>query len=155
RSSARRLSLLACLLGFHHASWVGAHDFWVQPREYWLSSSTQAAVTLLVGHGRERQRSPIDQKRILRFDAIAPTGMRIDLLSQLRLGDAGNDGEFPLPGSGTYVLALETDDRAESHLPAIRFNDYLKAEGLTPALEQRVRTRRMGTDGTENYSRWA
>jgi len=34
-------------------------------------------------------------------------------------------------------VVLETDDRAQSHLPAIRFNDYLRAEGLTAALEQR------------------
>jgi uncharacterized GH25 family protein len=40
-------------------------------------------------------------------------------------------------------------------LPAIRFNDYLRVEGLTPALEQRARTHRMDADGSENYSRRA
>jgi uncharacterized GH25 family protein len=53
------------------------------------------------------------------------------------------------------MLALETDNRAESHLPAIRFNDYLKVEGLTPALDLRRRTGRTNADGSENYSRHA
>jgi uncharacterized GH25 family protein len=52
-------------------------------------------------------------------------------------------------------VVLETDDRAQSHLPAIRFNDYLKVEGLTPALAHRERTHRMEADGSENYSRRA
>jgi uncharacterized GH25 family protein len=57
--------------------------------------------------------------------------------------------------SGTYVLLLETDNRAQSHLPAIRFNDYLQSEGLTPALEERRRSRRTDADGSETYSRRA
>ena len=56
---------------------------------------------------------------------------------------------------GTYLIVLETDNRAESHLPAIRFNDYLKVEGLTPALMLRTRTGRTAADGAENYSRHA
>jgi uncharacterized GH25 family protein len=50
---------------------------------------------------------------------------------------------------------LQTDNRAQTHLPSIRFNDYLKAEGLTPALEQRARRHQMDADGSERYSRCA
>ena len=53
------------------------------------------------------------------------------------------------------MLVLETDNRAESHLPSLRFNDYLKVEGLTPALERRRREHRMDYDETEIYSRRA
>jgi uncharacterized GH25 family protein len=42
-----------------------------------------------------------------------------------------------------------------AHLPSIRFNDYLKAEGLTPALEQRARLHLTDADGSERYSRCA
>ena len=65
------------------------------------------------------------------------------------------DGDFRLKNPGTYVLVLQTDDRAQTHLPSIRFNDYLKVEGLTPALEQRARLHRMDADGSERYSRCA
>ena len=38
--------------------------------------------------------------------------------------------------AGTYVVVLETN-RATSELPAIRFNDYIKAEGIAPAIAAR------------------
>jgi hypothetical protein len=88
-------------------------------------------------------------------EAIAPNGTVIDLRDSLHLAGNTEDGDFRLLNPGAYVLMLETDDRAQSHLPAIRFNDYVRAEGLTPALEQRERTHRMDADGSENYSRLA
>jgi uncharacterized GH25 family protein len=132
-----------------------AHDFWVEPGEYWVSAGASTSMTLQVGHGPYRERSPIPARRITQFQAIAPDGTKIDLHDRLQLGGVTKDGDFSLHESGTYVLVLQTDDRAQTHLPSIRFNDYLKAEGLTPALEQRARLHRMDADGSERYSRCA
>lgn len=52
-------------------------------------------------------------------------------------------------------ITLQTDDRAQTHLPVLRFNDYLTVEGLTPALELRMRQHRMDREASENYSRCA
>jgi uncharacterized GH25 family protein len=147
-------ALLGFLLGLCATS-VTAHDFWVQPNDYWMSPLTQVAFSLQVGHGPFRQRSPIPVNRIVRFETISTDGSRIDLHDHLQLGGQADDGHIAFSKPGTYVLVLETDARAQSHLPAIRFNDYLKVEGLTPALEQRERAHRMGADGSENYSRRA
>jgi len=143
----------ALLLCF--ASSVQAHDFWVQPTQYWLRPRAVTPLTLQVGHGPFRQRSPLPSGRITRFAAISSNGAAIDLRGNLHLGSDTEDGELNFAAPGTYVLVLETDDQAQSHLPAIRFNDYLKVEGLTPALEQRARTQRLDWDGSENYSRRA
>lgn len=151
RSVALLLGLLVC----SSASFVAAHDFWLQPGEYWISPDALTSMTLQVGHGPFRQRSPIPERRITRFQAIAPRGEIVDLHEQLRLGQAAEDGDFRLKGPGAYVLVLQTDDRAQTHLPAIRFNDYLTVEGLTPALEQRARQHRTDADGSERYSRCA
>ena len=132
-----------------------AHDFWLQPSEYWINPDALTSLTLQVGHGPYRQRSPIPARRITRFEAIDPGGARTDLREQLRVGEAAEDGDFQIGKSGTYVLILQTDDRAQTHLPSIRFNDYLRVEGLTPALEQRARLNRMDADGSERYSRCA
>jgi hypothetical protein len=112
-------------------------------------------MTLQVGHGPYRQRSPIQMSRITRFEAIGPGGTIADLRGDLNPGDDREDGHFRFATPGAYVLVFETDDRAQSHLPAIRFNAYLAEEGLTPALAQRQRMHRMETDGSENYSRRA
>jgi uncharacterized GH25 family protein len=152
---SRRAALLVGLLMCSAAPFAGAHDFWLQPGEYWVSPGALSPMTLQVGHGPFRQRSPIPARRITRFQAIAPNAEMIDLREQLRLGEAAEDGEFRLQNLGAYVIVLQTDDRAQVHLPSIRFNDYLKVEGLTPALEQRTRLHRMDADGSERYSRCA
>lgn len=130
-----------------------AHDFWIQPDAYSVAPGATFPFTLQVGHGPFRQRSPISRRRITRFESIAPNGDAVDLRHTLHPGAGTSDGSVRLPGNGTYALVLETDDRALSHLPALRFNDYLRAEGLTPALEARRRAGRMNADGLERYSR--
>lgn len=145
------LGLLACVL----SSFGEAHDFWLQPNEYWIAPERATAMTLQVGHGPFRQRSPIAARRIIRLQAIAPSGVAMDLRGNLRLGDPAADGDFLLRVPGVHILVLQTDDGAQTHLPAIRFNDYLKVEGLMPALEQRAKLHRTDSDGSERYSRCA
>jgi len=149
------IRLFALLWGVCWAHSVPAHDFWVQPNEYWLTPEEVTPMTLQVGHGPFRQRSPIRLSRVTRFVAVAPDGGTIDLRDRLHLGGEKTDGDLRLRAPGAYVLVFETDAQAQSHLPAIRFNDYLEVEGLTSALEQRERTHRMDADGSENYSRRA
>ncbi|MGH8079494.1 MAG: DUF4198 domain-containing protein [Lysobacter sp.] len=144
-----RFALAAVLIGL--CTPLSAHDFWIQPQSYRPRPDAPTPLTLQVGHGPDRQRSAIGLRRILRFAASSADGRRIDLRDRLQPGGE-DDGRFSLP-EGSYQLLLETDARAESHLPAIRFNDYLRAEGLTPALQHRQRNALMATDGSENYSR--
>lgn len=134
---------------------VEAHDFWVQPGDYWVPPGVGMPVTLLVGHGPDRRRSPIPVRRINRFEAIGPHGITKDLRPSLELLGPEHDGTVIFPEPGTYLLVLQTDARAYSLLPAIRFNDYLRVEGLTPALSFRERTHRTNADGSEAYSRQA
>ena len=147
--------LFAIGLSLAAASAAMAHDFWVQPARWRIEPREAVGVTLQVGHGPYRQRSPIPASRVVRFDAVEPDGHRADLRSDLHLGGAGDDATIGFARPGTYLVVLETDNRAESHLPAIRFNDYLNVEGLTPAIALRRQTGRTDADGAENYSRHA
>jgi uncharacterized GH25 family protein len=148
-------SFATLLMGLIYGVPAEAHDFWVQPAQYWLQPQIPSSITLQVGHGPFRQRSPIPFSRILRFEAIGSDGVGNDLRGTLHLGGSADDGSVTFSQPGAYVLVLETDNRAQSHLPAIRFNDYLKVEGLTPALDQRERLHKTDRDGSENYSRQA
>lgn len=148
-------SYFALLLGVCYATSGSAHDFWVQPNEYWLKPQVVTPLTLQVGHGPYRQRSPMPLSRITRFEAATPSGTIVNLRGNLHPGGNTEDANVRFSEPGAYVLVLETDDRAQSHLPAIRFNDYLQVEGLTPALEQRKRTLHMESEGSESYSRRA
>jgi uncharacterized GH25 family protein len=130
-----------------------AHDFWVQPDEYQINTGKLTPLTLQVGHGPYRQRSPLPLRRIVRFEAIDSNGNTTDLRGRLHPGNDTNDGDLQFDRPGTYMLVLQSDNRAQSHLPALRFNDYLQAEGLTPALQARQIAHRMQADGSECYSR--
>jgi hypothetical protein len=154
RPRARRRFALA-LITVCGASPVLAHDFWVQPNTYWMPSAAITTMTLQVGHGPSRQRSPIPSRRIMRFEAIGPDGIATDLRGRLRLGGVAADGDVALRKPGAHVIVFQTDNRAQSHLPSLRFNDYLRVEGLTPALDHRIRAGQMDRDGSENYSRCA
>ncbi|MGH6950123.1 MAG: DUF4198 domain-containing protein [Vitreimonas sp.] len=155
RSDVRRCLIAA--IGFWAVSAAGAmaHDFWVAPETFWPASDLPARFTLQVGHGEERQRSQMPLRRIVRFIAVAPGGAHTDLRASLTLGAADADGDAVLVEQGAHVVAMESDNAARSVLPAARFNAYLEREGLTPALDQRRRTNRMGADGVESYRRCA
>ena len=159
RTRAHRSSFHACAIAPFLASFVAthaaAHDFWIQPDAFRGEPQQTVALTLQVGHGPARQRSPMPARRIVRFDRIAADGHAIDLRERLHPGADTDDGDIRFDDAGTYLLVLETDDRAQSHLPAIRFNDYATAEGLVLALASRARDGRMDLDATESYSRAA
>src|SRR3954470_23212305 len=149
-SPRARVAAAMAVLALSCASSVSAHDFWVEPSAFWVQPEAVTPVTLQVGHGPARQRSPIALRRITRFEAMGDAGAVLDQRARLDLGAASKDGESALPTVGAYVVVLQTDDLAQ-----IRFNDYLAAEGLTPALEQRTALHKMDADGSENYSRCA
>jgi len=149
---SRRHRLLAAGLALA-AQAASAHDFWLQPDRFVVAPDSIAGFTLQVGHGADRQRSVIPARRIVRIAVIGPRGEAVDLRPRLDLGGAAFDGSFQPREPGSYVLLLESDDRAQSHLPAERFNTYLAEEGLTPAIEQRRLAGRMTADGAESYGR--
>lgn len=140
------LALVAALCA--PAAW--AHDFWLQPRSFWIPEGGTAAFTVQVGHGADRETWSVDPKRVVMYRSIAPGGAVTDRRAQARLGSGPQALAFSAPG--THVVVLETN-HAQSNLPAVRFNEFLKEEGLTPALRHRERTRTTGRPGREIYSR--
>lgn len=144
------LGLVLCL----SPTLAQAHDFWLQPQSFTLTAGVATPLTLQVGHGHDRRRSPIRKDRILSFVAVGEDGRR-DLMGDLRPGGDAEDGQLRLSARGRHVVMLLTDHRAESRLPAARFNAYLAAEGLTAALAARRRDRRTDRDGSERYGRVA
>ena len=129
---------------------LAAHDFWLQPVRFWTSPGTPVPMTFLVGHGIARQRSSVAKDRFNVFRAVGPQGV-VDHKAELTLGQAADVSPgFTQPG--TYVVAFSTSNVA-SDLPALRFNDYATAEGLTLVLQQRAASNTSSNSGRELYSR--
>lgn len=131
-----------------------AHDFWVQPLNFWIAPHSAVMTRLQVGHGEARERWDADPARVLQFRSLGPGGVVTDHRRALRAGSMNQDHTIALGAPGTHVIVLQTS-HAASTLPAPRFNDYLQAEGLTPALAHRTRTKAENREGREIYSRRA
>lgn len=132
---------------------VAAHDMWLQPTGFWLAAPGVVAITPYVGHGPDRDRWSVAASRVVRFQSIGPTGLPRD--QRPRLTPALNrDIDVLLTEPGTNVVVLESSN-ARSDLPAVRFNAYARDEGLTLAIQERIRRKTTGRPGREIYSRRA
>lgn len=128
-----------------------AHDFWIQPARFQVAPGVALPVTFQVGHGKFRERWS-NNDRITLLGDFFERG-RSDRRSHLRSsGPADLVTSFAIPG--LHVLGLQTT-YAFSELPAVRFNDYAKEEGLALILAARKRSGKTDTPGRERYSRRA
>jgi uncharacterized GH25 family protein len=130
---------------------ASAHDFWLQPAPFWTSPGVIVPMVMLVGHGGARQRASIALDRFNLFRAAGPTGVT-DRKGELTLNQKVADASLGFAKPGTYVVYFSTTN-VPSELPAMRFNDYAAAEGLTLVTRQRVALGKTGAPGREFYSR--
>lgn len=148
-----RFSALALALSLVVVGAAQAHDMWLQPKSFGQPTSGPSAVAFQVGHGPDRQRWAVDISRVAALRSVGPKGA-VDQKAALKPGALAQDVPLRLVGDGTHVIVLQSL-YAQSELPAQRFNDYLKQEGLTPAIEARQKAGTTMTLGREIYSRRA
>ena len=135
------------------ATTAAAHDFWVQPRDFAADVGVAVPMTIEVGHGPARQRWSAAIDRIATFEAVGSSGTK-DIRTALIPPGGPADASVSFSQPGAYVVVLATN-RAASDLPAIRFNDYIKAEGIAPAIAARAAAGATDAAGRELYSRRA
>lgn len=132
---------------------LAAHDFWLQPTRFWVAANAPVPVMLLVGHGDFRTRSDLSAGRINLFNVTGPKG-KFDLKRYFGTGEPAADMRFSLGTPGTHVVAFSSTN-TPSELPALRFKEYLVAEGLSQVLADRARSGTSDKPGRELYSRRA
>lgn len=128
-----------------------AHDFWIQPNKFEVAPGTPIAFTFQVGHGKFRERWNNNQRVISLVDFHR--GVRRNLRPQLRNG-GNSDLAMNAAAPGLHVIAMQSN-YATSELPAIRFNDYAREEGIVPITAARKAGGKSNAPGRERYSRRA
>lgn len=144
---------VATIIGLSLSGTAAAHDFWLQPRSWQTAPGAPLPFIVEVGHGSFRQQWGADGGHLLALNDLARGGA-VDVKALFKPG-----GEVPhltrtFRREGLHIVSLVSTN-APSDLPSIRFNDYIKAEGLSPAIELRTRTGAMNSNGRELYSRRA
>ena len=145
-----KLRLLTLSLALAAAP-AAAHDFWLQPTRFQVAPNAPLGATFLVGHAALRERWNNNDRIVVMkaFVAGRATDLRRDLQSG---GNVDLVTRFAAPG--IHVLGMQSN-YAFSDLPAIRFNDYAKEEGLALITAARQRSGKNGVPGRERYSRRA
>ena len=128
-----------------------AHDFWIQPQLFQVARDVPLPIQFLIGHGDARERYA-NNSRIILIGGFF-NGRRQDLRGELRSsGPVDFVTRFQEPG--LHIIGLQTN-YAFSELPAARFNDYAKEEGLVTITAARKREGKLNRAGRERYSRRA
>ncbi|QNM81714.1 DUF4198 domain-containing protein [Sphingomonas sabuli] len=126
-----------------------AHDLWIQPQRFQAGVGDAVPMTFQIGHGDARQRWEGAEFLVLIEDLMVRS--KRSLLADVRTDEAADlTVRFPTPG--LHVVALQSK-HFESNLPAIRFNDYAKTEGLALVIADRARNGTTNRAGVERYSR--
>jgi uncharacterized GH25 family protein len=150
----RRHKAALLALGLMAAGSAAAHDLWLNPATFWLPAGGAVPVSILVGHGKDRQSWGVRSDKILRLGAIEPGGRQTDFTRAIAANSAIRAIPLRLAHAGTHLLMMESR-HSQSDLPAQRFEEYLREEGLTPAIAHRQRAGASGRPGREIYSRRA
>ena len=148
----RKLSFF--ILALAGAASASAHDLWIQPSSFSAPAGGAVPFSILVGHGKDRENWGVRSDRILLLRSIGPDGRVINLMPLIRPNSAAPALNLRFPNPGTHLIAMQSN-HAQSDLPGARFNEYLKEEGLTPAILHRQRTGANARPGREIYSRRA
>lgn len=145
--------LAAMILGFSLGGTAVAHDFWLQPRTWQIAPGTPLPFIVEVGHGSFREQWAADSSHLLALNDLARGGA-VDVRPLFKPGGEIAHLTRTFRREGLHIVSLVSTN-APSDLPSIRFNDYIKVEGLTPAIDARARSGTTNAHGRELYSRRA
>lgn len=123
-----------------------AHDVWMQTEKFNVPVGTVVPYRVYSGHGTSREPWELELTRLDSLRSISSRGTAV--LTPART----SEGNIRFPQAGIYVVAM-VSNLARSDLPAVRFNDYARAEGLTPILAIREKQGTTASNGRELYSR--
>jgi uncharacterized GH25 family protein len=143
--------LISCAAFSAIYSPAAAHDFWIAPKAFHADSAGTIPVAIMIGHPKDKSRWALNPHRIISLKSHSPDGItdhqgRMDTLMP------NGDMLLSFEGDGTHLMMIETTS-ATSVLPADKFNDYLREEGLSPIKIDRARKETEDEDGREIYSR--
>ena len=133
---------------------LSAHDFWLGTSNWSPEPGTPFAISAGVG---ERFPTRLDFKTPTNwFDEwriIGPSGeVRVSKTFERR--DLAMVADVTLPETGAFLAVMRVAPRT-TEMKADEFNDYLKEEGLTEALAERLGLGEANRPAKERYSRYA
>jgi uncharacterized GH25 family protein len=128
-----------------------AHDFWIEPTSFHPEVGSLVGLGLRVGQGFRGDPVPRMNEKIVKFVLVSPSGAEKPVE-----GISGRDpaGRTRVDEAGYLVVGYRSSP-SPIELPAEKFEQYLKEEGLEKVSEARVRRGDSEKPSKEIYSRCA
>lgn len=134
------------------AATASAHDLWMQPSSFSFSSGASVPVSILIGHGKDRENWGVRSDRIILLRSMGPDGRVTNLMPLIRPGTAAPSLKLRLLQPGAHLIAMQSN-HSSSELPGRRFDEFVAEEGLTLVALHRKRNGLNAKPGREVYSR--
>jgi uncharacterized GH25 family protein len=136
-----------------------AHDFWIQPSAFHVTSGQAVALRFLIGEPDAVEHWETEWRKIVSLQDVGPDALRDQLVVLRPLEGAKPtldrvDATVTLSGEGTHIIVF-TSNQLLNELPADLFTSYALHEGLTLPLSARKAQGKSMTPGRELYSRRA
>jgi uncharacterized GH25 family protein len=127
------------------------HEFWLQPKKFKYALNEEMNVAFLVGENFEGEPWDLKKNKIEKLE-LSHLTKTIDLRLQVN-PEAKEKLKYKFIEEGTYLLSMQSNE-AFIELDSVRFNKYLKEDGLENALDIRKKTNTLDKPSKEFYSRY-
>lgn len=144
RAALLGLGALAC-------AGAGAHEFWMLPQSFRLPAGGAATLSLAVGEDFEGEPIPFSRPLVAGLRRLSH-GTDRDLQDVTPASGSVSSIRVDLPSAGTHIIALDTHPSLVE-LPADKFNDYLREDGLVDAQRAREAAGTASAPGRERFRR--
>jgi uncharacterized GH25 family protein len=130
---------------------VLSHEFWLQPRKFKYTLNEEMNVAFLVGENFEGEPWDLKKNKIEKLE-LSHLTKTIDLRLQVK-PEAKEKLKYKFVEEGTYLLSMQSNE-AYIELDSVKFNNYLKEDGLENVLNIRRKTNTLDKPAKEFYSRY-
>lgn len=145
--------LTAISSAFLFSTTAFAHEYWLEPENFFPATNEKTAVHLFVGDGliKDREERPFQLNKTSMFQMFS--GYKAwDLKSSIQ-NDAMPIYNFSADRPGNYLLAMERN-WSYVKLEAAKFADYLREDGMEYILVEREKRDESQKEARERYSRF-
>ncbi len=132
------------------ASFVFAHEFWLEPVKFLLKLNEKVTVNLMVGEDYNGEASNGHKYKIVKLDHFHKREIA-DLRSKV-YGDSLSSIDMTFSENGSHLIAFNNTSKF-IELEATKFNEYLRTEGLDHVIKMRVNAKDTLKSGKELYQR--
>lgn len=150
RDLGARLAAYTVLAAVLTSAELLAHDFWIQPATYRPDVGSPVAIHLRVGEHFDGDPVPRDPAHIDRFVAVTASGET----PVIGLPGKNPAGLTRISSPGLVVVAYSSRTTSVD-LEAVKFEQYLREEGLERIIEARAQSGATNKPAREIYSRYA